>query len=83
MRLVMAGVLALAATGCADGFSGSAYLTQGRLDLAKRAATVEGSPVKFMVADGKVMINDAAVITADVETTNGVIHVIDSVILPK
>lgn len=46
------------------------------------AATAQGSPVKFMVADGKVMINDANVITADIETTNGVIHVIDKVILP-
>lgn len=46
------------------------------------AATVQGSPVKFMVADGKVMINDATVITADIEATNGVIHVIDRVILP-
>ena len=46
------------------------------------AATVQGSPVKFMVADGKVMINDATVITADIEATNGVIHVIDKVILP-
>ena len=46
------------------------------------AATAQGSPVKFMVADGKVMINDATVITADIETTNGVIHVIDKVILP-
>jgi transforming growth factor-beta-induced protein len=46
------------------------------------AATVQGSPVKFMVADGKVMINDATVLTADIEATNGVIHVIDKVILP-
>ena len=46
------------------------------------AATVQGSPVKFMVADGKVMINEATVITADVEATNGVIHVIDKVLLP-
>ena len=46
------------------------------------AATVQGSPVKFMVVDGKVMINEATVITADVEATNGVIHVIDQVLLP-
>jgi len=46
------------------------------------AATVQGSPVKFMVADGKVMINEATVITADIEATNGVIHVIDQVLLP-
>ena len=46
------------------------------------ATTAQGSPVKFMVADGKVMINEANVITTDIETTNGVIHVIDKVILP-
>jgi transforming growth factor-beta-induced protein len=46
------------------------------------AATVQGSPVKFMVADGKVMINDANIVATDVEATNGVIHVIDKVILP-
>ena len=46
------------------------------------AATAQGSPVKFMVADGKVMINDANVVATDIEATNGVIHVIDKVILP-
>ena len=46
------------------------------------AATAQGSPVKFMVADGEVMINDAKVVTADIAATNGVIHVIDKVILP-
>ena len=46
------------------------------------ATTVQGSPVKFMVADGKVMINDANIVATDVEATNGVIHVIDKVILP-
>lgn len=46
------------------------------------ATTLQGKPVKFSVQDGKVMINDAAVVAADIETSNGVIHVIDSVILP-
>ena len=46
------------------------------------AATAQGSPVSFSVADGKVMINDANIIATDVEATNGVIHVIDRVILP-
>jgi uncharacterized surface protein with fasciclin (FAS1) repeats len=32
---------------------------------------------------GKVMINDATVVTPDVQASNGVIHVIDTVILPK
>ncbi len=46
------------------------------------AATVQGGTVKFTVADGKVMINDANIVTTDIETSNGVIHVIDAVILP-
>ena len=46
------------------------------------ATTVQGSTVKFTVADGKVMINNANIVTTDIETSNGVIHVIDAVILP-
>ena len=46
------------------------------------AKTAQGASVKFSVADGKVKINDAMIVTTDIETSNGVIHVIDSVILP-
>ena len=46
------------------------------------APTLEGSEVTVKVVDGKVMINDATVVMADVECTNGVIHVIDSVLMP-
>jgi uncharacterized surface protein with fasciclin (FAS1) repeats len=46
------------------------------------ADTVEGAPVLFTTADGMVMVNDAEVIIPDVRATNGVIHVIDKVILP-
>ncbi|MEZ4730731.1 MAG: fasciclin domain-containing protein [Caldilineaceae bacterium] len=46
------------------------------------ATTVQGGTVKFTVADGNVMINDANIVTTDIETSNGVIHVIDAVILP-
>lgn len=46
------------------------------------ATTAQGGKVKFSVKDGKVMINDATVVTADIEASNGVIHVIDSVIMP-
>jgi uncharacterized surface protein with fasciclin (FAS1) repeats len=34
------------------------------------------------VVDGMVMINDATVVSADVAASNGIIHVIDSVLLP-
>ena len=44
--------------------------------------TVLGSPVAVKVADGKVMLNGANVVAVDVEATNGVIHVIDTVLLP-
>ena len=46
------------------------------------ATTVEGSKVNIKVKDGNVMINDAKVTTADVKASNGVIHIIDTVILP-
>ena len=47
------------------------------------ATTVNGSDISIMVEDGKVRINDATVIAADVATSNGVIHVVDTVILPN
>ena len=46
------------------------------------AATVEGSNVTIMT-EGGVKVNDANVTTADIEASNGVIHVIDSVIMPS
>ena len=45
------------------------------------AATVQGDTIMIDLDDG-VKINDASVVTADIETSNGVIHVIDAVILP-
>jgi uncharacterized surface protein with fasciclin (FAS1) repeats len=47
------------------------------------AKTVNGQDVKIKVMDGKVMVNNAHVVKADVKASNGVIHVIDTVILPK
>ncbi len=44
--------------------------------LLKRSLAVTASP------DGDVKINGANVTTADIETSNGVIHVIDSVLVP-
>jgi uncharacterized surface protein with fasciclin (FAS1) repeats len=45
--------------------------------------TVLGSPIAVKVVAGKVMLNGATVVIADVEATNGVIHVVDTVILPS
>ena len=49
----------------------------------KSAKTVQGQEVTVAVADGKVMIDNATVVKTDIGCSNGVIHVIDSVILPK
>lgn len=47
------------------------------------AATVQGSEVKISVVDGSVKLNDAATVTAtDIEASNGVVHVIDTVLVP-
>lgn len=46
------------------------------------AETLQGETVSIMAHDGMVMINNATVIAADVEASNGVIHVIDTVLLP-
>lgn len=46
------------------------------------ATTVNGAPIEIKTWDGKVMINNATVVQADVDASNGVIHVIDTVILP-
>ena len=46
------------------------------------AETLRGAEVSFSVSDGMVMINEAEIVATDIETSNGVIHVIDSVILP-
>jgi uncharacterized surface protein with fasciclin (FAS1) repeats len=47
------------------------------------ATTVQGQDVKVSTDNGKVMINDAMVISADIKASNGVIHVIDTVIIPE
>ena len=46
------------------------------------ANTVNGAPIAIKVMSGHVMINNATVTTADVRASNGVIHIIDTVILP-
>lgn len=51
-----------------------------KLDTAK---TTEGQSITIKTMNGGVMVNDAHVIKADIATSNGVIHVIDTVLLPK
>jgi uncharacterized surface protein with fasciclin (FAS1) repeats len=47
------------------------------------AETVNGESVDIKVVDGKVMVDGATVIATDIATSNGVIHIIDSVVLPN
>ena len=49
----------------------------------KSAKTVEGQSARVMTKGGKVMIDNATVEKTDIMTDNGVIHVIDTVIMPK
>ncbi len=46
------------------------------------AKTVQGQEVAISVEDGNVFINGAQVTTVDVEAANGIIHIIDAVLLP-
>jgi transforming growth factor-beta-induced protein len=62
------------------------HVLQGALpaaDIASgmQAATLEGKPLTF-TRNGDILVNDAAVIVPDIVTRNGIIHVIDRVLLP-
>lgn len=48
-----------------------------------KAATVQGQDVMIKTMGDKVMVNDANVMATDVKAKNGIIHVIDTVIMPK
>jgi uncharacterized surface protein with fasciclin (FAS1) repeats len=50
--------------------------------MLEEAETVLGENVMIKVEDGNVYINDAMVIITDIMADNGVIHVIDTVLLP-
>jgi len=49
---------------------------------AKSLKTLAGMDVKIAVKDGKAMVNDAQIKATDIDASNGVVHVIDSVLLP-
>ena len=49
---------------------------------AKSAATLQGGKVEISVKDGAAYVNSAKILATDVDASNGVIHIIDSVILP-
>ena len=45
--------------------------------------TLEGTPLLAGLVDGKVTVNGAKIVQADIDASNGVIHAIDAVIMPK
>jgi uncharacterized surface protein with fasciclin (FAS1) repeats len=64
------------------------HVVSGRVtsaDVVKlhSAKAVSGDTITIATADGGVMVDNAHVVKADIEASNGVIHVIDAVILPK
>jgi uncharacterized surface protein with fasciclin (FAS1) repeats len=58
-------------------------LTAADVVKRKRAKTLNGRKIRFRVRDSKVYVNRARVTTADVGASNGVIHVINRVLLPR
>lgn len=55
----------------------SADITDGK------SPTVHGDDVEITVADTGVKVNEASVVTADIEAANGVIHIVDKVVMPS
>lgn len=55
----------------------------GDLSDGQVVTTVNGQTLTVSIKDGKVMIGGATVVAADLAGSNGVVHVIDSVLLPK
>ena len=62
-------------------FNNAQMLEQG--EHMRSAKTVNEQEVALKTSGGSVMVGGANVVKADIHATNGVIHVIDSVILPK
>jgi uncharacterized surface protein with fasciclin (FAS1) repeats len=58
-------------------------VTAAEVTKLKSAKTVNGASVDIATSGNKVMVNGATVVKADVMASNGVIHVIDTVLLPK
>lgn len=58
-------------------------VTAEEVTRLKTAKTVNGQELKIAVTDGTVMVDNARVTKTDIMCSNGVIHVIDAVLLPK
>ena len=62
---------------------GGAAAMSGDLSDGQTITTLNGQDVTVSITDGMVMINDAVVIVADLVADNGVVHVLDAVLLPE
>ena len=60
----------------------SGEVTASAVTDGMNAEALNGDDLSFTVTDGVVMVNDATVTSADVMASNGVIHVIDKVLMP-
>ena len=63
-----------------------AHVVKGKAVMAESVMKMDGKDVngsKVMVKDGDVMLGDAKVIKTDIKCSNGVIHVIDTVLMPE
>jgi len=60
----------------------SGRVTADQVTGLESATSLQGQTLKISTKDG-IKINDAKVVTADVQATNGVIHIIDTVLMPS
>ncbi len=63
------------------------HVFAGRVTLAKalearEAASLEGSKITFKFEEGRVLVGSATLVKADIAASNGIIHVIDQVLIP-
>ncbi len=61
----------------------SGDMTADKVVKTTSIKSLQGQPITVKVADGKVTVDKANVVATDIKCSNGVIHVIDAVILPK
>lgn len=64
------------------------HVVKGRVSsrdavTAGTAATIQGGPIQAQIQNGRLTVNNANVVATDINTSNGVIHVIDTVLLPR
>jgi hypothetical protein len=58
-------------------------VTASEVITMQSAPTANGSDLKISIVDETVFINDSRIVATDIEASNGIIHVVDSVILPN